>query len=103
MHFIFNGVVRLHSFSLNFSLLTLLLFHLFLFRENVVLFSFYGQIALSPLKDGVPSYRPHEWPCAYPLDYFPTALQSVCSLSLTSPFLCISAPSSEDRTAVGRG
>ena len=93
----------LHSFSLNFSLLTLLLFHLFPFKENVVLFSFYGQIALSPLKDGDPSYRPREWPCAYPLDYFPTTSQSVCSLSLTSPFLCISAPSLEDRIAEDRG
>lgn len=90
-------VVKLHSFSSSFSLLTLLLFRLFPYWENVVLFSSYDLIVPWPLAGGDPGCHRREWPCAYPLDYFPAAWQPTCSLLLTFPFLCIWVPSLEGR------
>ena len=94
---------NLHSFSLNFGLLTLLLFHIILFEVSVVLFSSFDLIAPSPLISGDPDCRHHELPYAYPLDYFPTALQFICSSLRTSLSLYILAPFLEGRIVVVRG
>lgn len=64
--FIYVVMLPIHSFSLNFSLSTLLLFRLFLSMGSVDLFSSCDQIVPWPLISGDPSCHHRGLPCAYP-------------------------------------